>query len=447
MNAKPLPPVAVRRSRPRPLLHLPCRDEAGFTMVELVVGIFIFGIVITGVMMSMSSALNVTRQNRNRSIAANLAAQEMDLVRSTKFTDLPLGEVITTTSIDGVPYTIKRETAWVTAGATSGACQTASGTDPAYLSVDVSVSWSNMKGVKVPASNTVVTPPVGTYDTNTGNIAVSVKNAAGLPQEGVSVSLTQTGETQTTTSDGCAFFAFEDVGTYTVSVTKAGYVSDQGVATPTQNASVQIGGTTSSQFQYDRASTLALTLTPASGAPLPTSPGMPVSLGNTHILPSGSLIYAGTGSTRTINSLFPYTDGWDTWAGACSDADPEGVRPIGGPYYNGASRTAPIAVTPGGTSSGVVTMPALTVRTQNTSGVARANVAVTATHVVPAGATVDPKCPAGEVYQLGSTDATGNRLVGLPWGKWTISAAGTSTTQTITLNPNTAPPFQVTIQW
>jgi type II secretory pathway pseudopilin PulG len=416
-------------------------------MIELVIGIFIFGVVITGVMVSMSSALNVTRQNRNRSIAANLAAQEMDLVRSTKFTDLPLGEVLTTTTIDGVPYTIKRETGWVTAGATSGPCQTVSGNDPAYLSVDVGVSWNNMKGVKVPVSNTVVTPPVGTFDTNTGNIAVSVKNAAGLPQEGVAVSLTQTGESQTTTSDGCAFFAFEDAGNYTVSVFKAGYVSDQGLGTATQGASVQVGGTTSSQFLYDRAATLSpLVLTPTGGAPLPTSPGVPVSLGNTHIVPSGSLVVAGTGSSRTIGSLFPYTDGWETWAGACSDADPEGVKPIGGPYYVGASRTPPIAVTPGGTSSGTVSMPALTVRTQTILSVARPNVAVTATHVVPAGATVDPKCPGGEVYQLGSTDATGTRIVGLPWGRWTISAAGTSTTAVVVLNPNTTP-SPVVIQW
>ena len=267
--------------RPHPLQN----REDGFSMVELVIGIFIFGIVITGVLVSMTSSLNLTRQNRNRSIAANLASQEMDTVRSTEFVELPLGEVLTTQTIDGVPYIVKRETAWVTAGATSGACQTTSGTDPAYLSVDVSVTWNNMAGVKAPTANTVVTPPVGTYGANTGNVAVSIKNAAGLPVENMAVSLVQSGHTQSTTSDGCAFFGFENVGTYTVSVSGSGYVSDQGVATPTQSATVQAGGTTSIQFQYDRAATLNLTLAPTGGAALPVSPGVPVSLGNTHILP------------------------------------------------------------------------------------------------------------------------------------------------------------------
>ncbi|HEY6566860.1 MAG TPA: hypothetical protein VI341_05000, partial [Actinomycetota bacterium] len=161
-------------------------------MVELVIGIFIFGIVITGVLVSMTSSLNLTRQNRNRSIAANLASQEMDTVRSTNFVDLTLGEVLTTQTVDGVPYTVKRETAWVTAGATSGACQSVTGgNDPAYLSVDVSVTWNNMAGVKPPTANTVVTPPVGTYGANTGNVAVSIKNAAGQPVENLAVTLVQ----------------------------------------------------------------------------------------------------------------------------------------------------------------------------------------------------------------------------------------------------------------
>ena len=60
-------------------------------MVELVMAIFIFGIVITGIAAGMTSSLNLTRQNRNRSVAANLASQEMDTVRSTPFTSLVIG--------------------------------------------------------------------------------------------------------------------------------------------------------------------------------------------------------------------------------------------------------------------------------------------------------------------------------------------------------------------
>jgi prepilin-type N-terminal cleavage/methylation domain-containing protein len=436
--------------RNRLLMNMPTRamGEDGFTMVELVVAIFIFAIVVTGVAAGMSSALNLTRQDRNRSIAANLASQEMDTVRSTNFTDLTLGQVVTTQSIDGVQYTITRETGWVSAGAAGGACQ-ATGSDPAYLSVDVSVVWPNMQGVKPPSSNTVVTPPVGTFDPNSGNVAVTVKNAAGQSQAGVPVNVVETSESQTTTSDGCAFFAYEPAGAYTINLNRAGYVSDQGVAVPTQTATVQAGGTIPLTFQYDKASTLSLTLQGAGGAPLPTDAArfIPVSLGNTHIVPSGLKVVAGVaGTSRTAGSLFPYTDGWDTFAGSCSDADPEGIKPVGGPYYVGASRTAPISVTPGNTSSGTVPLPALTVQTRTLVPAARPNVQVTATHVVPGGAAVDPGCTAGEVYTLGNTNASGNLTVALPYGKWSISAAGTATTATVQLSPlSVAGP--VTISW
>ena len=438
------------RRRPRVLLSLSkgIRREDGFTLVEVVMAMFIFGLVISGVVVGMTSSLNVTRQNRNRSIAANLASQEMDTVRSTAFTDLPLGQVISTQTIDGVPYTITRETGWVNANASSGPCQAPSGSTLAYLSVDVSVTWTNMKGVKAPVSNTVVTPPVGTYDPNSGHVAVTVKNAAGQPQPGVPVTFTggSVTDTQNTASDGCAFFAYEPTGSYTVSLNRSGFVSDQGAASPSLAATVVAGSTVPLQFQYDQAATINATLVATGSAPLPTTGGIPVSLGNTHILPSGVTTVAGTGASRTLGSLFPFVDGWDLWGGRCSDADPEGVKPTGGAYYVGASRTAPVTVTPGGTSAGTVSLPALTVQTRTTTATARPNVVVTATHVVPSGVSVDPGCPSGEVYTLGTTNASGNLTVGLPYGKWTISAQGTSTTVTTTLSPLTAP-TPVTISW
>ena len=275
-------------------------------MVELVVGIFIFALVIGGIVAGMSSSLNLTRQNRNRSIAANLASQEMDTVRSTEFTDLPLGSVTATQTVDAVPYTITRETQWVTPNATSGPCQAPSGSALAYLSVTVSVTWNNMAGVPAPVSHTVVTPPVGTYDTSRGHVSVLVLDAAGAPQEGIPVALTgpDVPETQTTTTDGCAFFAYKPSGEYTVTLSRASYVDDQGIASPVQSATVAAGSTVSLQFQYDGAATLSLSLLGNTGGAAPTS--VPVTLGNTHILPSGEKMFTGSGSPRTISGLFPY---------------------------------------------------------------------------------------------------------------------------------------------
>ena len=219
--------------RARQLLYRRVADlkggEGGFSMIELVMAIFIFGLVVAGISAGMMSTLALTRQDRNRSVASNLASQEMDLVRSTDFTSLPLGQSITTQSVDGVVYTIDRESEWVTQSATSGPCQAPPGSNLAYMSVNVSVTWPNMAGVQPPESSTIVAPPVGTYDPNNGHIAVTVRDRNGLPQDGVLVTITggTVTATQDTSADGCAFFAYEPAGAYTVTVSSTGYVDDQ----------------------------------------------------------------------------------------------------------------------------------------------------------------------------------------------------------------------------
>lgn len=416
-------------------------DEAGFTMVEMVIGIFIFAMVIGGVVVGMSSSLNLTRQNRNRSIAANLAAQEMDTVRSTEFTDLPLGFTSTGQSVDGIPYTIARDTQWVTPNATSGPCQAPPTATLAYLSVVVSVTWTNMAGVPPVTSSTVLTPPVGTYDPNTGHIGVMVRDAAGVPQEFVPVNISGPGVTdsQTTSADGCAFFAFEPVGSYTVTLNKPGFVSDQLLTAPAQSATVGAGSTVSLQFEYDNAATLNATLQGGSGGVVPAN--IPMTLANTRLLPTGKKTFAGTGTTRSLLGLFPYVDGYEMFAGSCLAADPEGLNGAVA-IYPGASRPAATAVTPGGTSSATVPMHTLIVHTQNTSGVARPNIPVTARNVTDAG------CPTAVTYPLGSTNASGDLTVALPYGSWIIGAApATTNTTTQLLSPLVPATPTATVQW
>ena len=417
------------------------QDEAGFSMVEMVIGIFIFAMVIGGVVVGMSSSLNLTRQNRNRSIAANLASQEMDTARSTEFSDLPLGFVTTTQSVDGVPYTITRETEWVTPNATSGPCQAPSGSTLAYLSIVINVSWNNMAGVPPAKSSTVITPPVGTYDPFTGHIGVMVRDAAGVPQELVPVAISGPGvsDTQTTSADGCAFFAFQPIGAYTVSLNKAGYVNDQLLTGPSQSATVGAGSTVSLQFQYDNAATMNLTLVGGAGGVIPAN--IPVTLANTHLLPSGKKTFAGTGSSRSLLGLFPYVDGFESFAGSCLAADPEGMNGAVA-IYPGASRDAVTSVTPGGTSAATVNLHSVIIHTQQSAVTPRPGATVTARNLTDAG------CPTVVIYTVGATDASGNITAALPYGNWQFGVtSGTSTLVTQLLSPLSPATPTVTIQW
>ena len=179
-------------------------DEAGFTMVEMMMAIFIFGLVITGLAVGMASSLNLTRQNRNRSIAANLASQQMDTVRSMDFDDLnDVTQQAQPTTLDArastaCPTPFSQYTRWVyksETGATPGPCQAPPSTaNPlAYISVVTSVSWNDMRGVPPVTSSTVVTPPVGIYDQTDGHIAATVLTRDGAPAPGVTVSIASTG--------------------------------------------------------------------------------------------------------------------------------------------------------------------------------------------------------------------------------------------------------------
>jgi prepilin-type N-terminal cleavage/methylation domain-containing protein len=414
------------------------RGDAGFTMVELMVGILIFALVATAVAAGMSSSLNLTRQNKNRSIAANLASQEMDTVRSMKFTDLEaqVGHTEYAQTVDNVPYTVNRDTEWTYPSATSGPCQAPSGSALAYLEVNVYVQWPNMAGVPAPTSETVITPPVGTYNKTTGHIAVLVLDAAGAPQEDVTVTLSPGSEpAQVTPADGCAFFAFQTVGSYTVTLNTTGFVNDQGVTSPSQTVSVVAGTKSSLTFQYDQASTLNLTMAGSSGGIVPAN--LPISLGHTQLAPNGRKVFTGTTNPRTITGLFPYVAGYETWAGNCLDSDPEGINPsTSAAYYPGASRDAPIGVVAGSTSSGTVTMGTIQVQARTAAMAARPGISITfsAAHAAEAGG-----CAAATYTATGTTDASGNLLVALPYGTWTVrlTSPTTTATQSKTLSPLT----------
>ncbi len=271
---------AIYRIRRRASGH--AQDEAGFTMVEMVIAIFIFAMVITGVGVGMSSALNLTRQNRNRSIAANLAAQQMDTIRSTDFDTLDqmtqLVQPVTltpTATVEGVPYTITQDTAWVrknATGAAAGPCQSPpTAANPlAYIAVTTTVTWNDMHGVLPVQTDTVVSPPVGVYDQTEGHIRVTVLNAASTPVSGAIVTIDNptagVSDTATTGADGCAFFAYEPTGAYTVTLSSGvGKVDGQGSATPSQTVTVKSASTSTVQFVFDTAATLSLTLSPKSG--------------------------------------------------------------------------------------------------------------------------------------------------------------------------------------
>jgi hypothetical protein len=376
-------------------------------MIEVLAAILIFGILIGGIASMQSTTLNLIRNNRHRAVAANLASEEMDTVRSTAFENLSIGQAVTTRTIDSIAYTVTRESEWIPKNASAGACDAPSGSDPAYLRVNVSVTWPVMSGTAPVDAHTIITPPVGTYDEDLGHVAVRVLDRDAQPVGGVQIALSGTeSASQFTSSDGCVFFAFLTPGPYTATASAAGYVSDQGVASPAQPVSVVQGAISSLLFAYDRAATLSLTPTGKdAGAPAPAN--VPLVLFNTSILPTGLINRTGSGIPRSVDGLFPYASGYSIWAGSCADADPA--------FHLDGTRPDAIAVEPGQTTSGSVLMPEILVE-MTVGGLPAPGQAITASHGAASG------CPGGESYSVGVTDVDGRLTFALPYGTWTLQA-------------------------
>src|SRR5205085_189625 len=102
------------------------RGERGFTVIELMVALTVFALLLAGIGLVYQSTITVAGQSRYRSVAANLASQQMDAIRKTaneNFSALPTsGRVTSSQTVDGIPYTIYQDAEWVTQDATVGAC-------------------------------------------------------------------------------------------------------------------------------------------------------------------------------------------------------------------------------------------------------------------------------------------------------------------------------------
>ena len=400
--------------------------QDGYSVVELLVALTIFALVFAAVSIGIGRALEVNRGNRNRSTAAYLAARQIEEVRAETFSSVALGRttcVYTTTSCNlPSPYTVVQDVAWASPGSTTTSCDVpnSSGAALAYKRVTVTITWPDMNGVAPVTSQTLLTPPGGTFDPNDGHILVQAFDRDALPLAGKTVSLSGPATaSQTTTSDGCAFFAYLDPGTYTATITASGYVDRQGNQPATLSVGVTASQITRVQFDYDQAATLSVGLVTPSGAVATIPSGIAMTVANSNLTvgtKSFSEASTGSGSTRTVTPLFPYASGYQVWAGDCADADPA--------FFAGGSRGAFLATNRGATTSGSAALDAIDVTvTSGGTTLKNTTVSVQAIH----GGTATAGCTGGETLSSSiKTDASGKLRIAVPYGTWSVKVTSGS---------------------
>ncbi len=418
--------------------------ESGLTLIELMVAITIFAIAITGIAAMANSGLNLARNNRNRSIAANLASEQVDAFRAASFEDVvaDVGQTTETETVNDVDFEVVRQLSWVDQESESGACDVSitSGLTPRLLRVVIDVKWTAMGGIDPVRSETVLTPPIGQFDPTKGNIAVRIFDREAGPGFGHPVTVTGPDNPphQVTIDDngevGCAFFPALTPGMYTVTLGTAGFVDRQGLAGPQQTIAVSSGTVSSVQFDYDQASSISATLSVPGGGTVPAD--VPLTIGNNQILPLGTRVVPGSGTVRLLSDLFPFADGYHIWAGSCADADAEGEDLVnGGPYWPGAVRAPSVPADPGVLTNTTVELESLDV-TVTRSGVEIPSATVRALHGP------DDGCESGETVELGITDSLGAVTGAIPFGTWQLRVDGAtpvSTWPTAVVDPTATP--------
>jgi prepilin-type N-terminal cleavage/methylation domain-containing protein len=437
---------------------LPNRNETGMTLIELVVAMMVFALISVALAYSMLAALRATGNSRGRVVAANLAAQEIDLVRSVDNVFNLLDDSRQQT-IDGITYTVSRDTGWVNSSGGDDSCGAGSGSLQ-YKRVNVTVSWAGTRGGSVRA-DTVVAPSSKINDPAFGAIVVKVTNNSGTGVAGVAVSLSVASPADgavkpvdsvpETDSEGCAYALKVTPGNYFVSIEKLDYVDVTQAAKPKTTTPIRVtqAAATAVPFTYDKAATVAISYAPNYAGP--------VSFPSNLVLSVQSTFGVALAPRAASLKLFPFGSGYSIYSGAitnlpggapaCDSLDParwpDGVRdsqPI-------SSGPAPSFEThPGESSSVALEMGVLRVSNSSNSNWTD----VSAVQVTETDAAGDPGCSLAPVtLALGSVKANSSSSIALPYGTWRIvlgtTSSGSSITSVLNLTPGQTSGAQVTL--
>src|SRR5664280_2102568 len=384
-------------------------------MLEVIVSMVIFGVVALIVAGLIVNTIHLTTSNTQRTVAANLAAQQIEAVRDTRTLDILDGQTVLKT-VGGTTYTITQTANYVVGGSATSAC-TGSGDQLSYKLITVIATWPDMGAVQPVRSDTLRSLGIGSdgLDASMGTLAVAVQGATGDPQPDVQVTVSPGGVARTTGVGGCALFVgLNPAVTYTVTVDKLGFVGIEGAQQVTvNNAGIQAGKITRTSVNYQQKGALEVSLLSPAGFLPPVD--LALTLSNNLFTPSTDRPFkdcAGvatapqscvSGTPRTAAALYPGKYG--AWAGTCTDAKP----------------TIPPDLTdvpPGMSAAATVGLGGVPIQVRKADGTAVTGESVYAVHAATAG------CPAGESWPLLPNGAS-DLQAALPLGAWTLSLSPT----------------------
>jgi hypothetical protein len=381
-------------------------------LIEVMIGALILATTSFAVLNGLDGAQKTGRVNKERSVSATLAQQDIERLRSYPIPALSNFSQLRSVNVAGVNYAVQSDTEWVRDA--SGVLNCTDDTAQAdYLKISSTV--------RSPAQTTPVrevsllTPAAGSFSTTAGTLVVKLTDRNNAPLAGVSVSLSGTASySDTTNSEGCAIFGYITAGDYDVDV--PGRVSWGGDNSLTSQATVVAAKTSLKQLEVDAPASLRAHLMKPDGSAATWSE---IQAANAK-LPGGIRDFTSATAVTSIDAtgLFPFLDGYGVYAGGCAKNNPS----YWDPTYFSSSGKGFVTLAPSDNLKDVnVQMGVVNVNVKNS-----ASAVLSGARVVLRQADSGTGCNVDLLMANLTTDAAGSASAVLPFGTYSVCASGTS---------------------
>ncbi|MEA2269722.1 MAG: hypothetical protein QOC64_2332 [Solirubrobacteraceae bacterium] len=388
--------------------HSTFSDESGFALIEVLVSAALLAIIAAGLFGAFDGSGKVSGALKARAIAASLAQDDQERLRSLPVAQLSnLRAAPYPVAVEGISYTVASRADWVADASSSTSCAS-NGAAADYLKITSTVTPPAGIGTRPVKVESLVTPTVGTFGPNQGSLAVRVSDRLDKGVAGVPVTITGPATaSDTTDANGCAFFGYMPVGSYSLSAARVGHVDVDHNTTHTATATIASQQVSTVGFLLDLAGGVEVdfTTTPA------TAPAQAGDVRFVHSSMTVGKLRFGPGTPAdaiTATDLFPFTSVYSVHAGDCDAADPTKQKDPA-TSVNTPQPVDTVQVVPGDLDQPLlVYLPPMTVTVTGTGATSTA-----------ADIYVTPQSGCGSKTKLGTTSG-GTLTAGVPYGAYTV---------------------------
>jgi Tfp pilus assembly protein PilV len=343
------------------------RDEAGSMLIEVVISASLLIMVSVGVFNAFDAATRSTAQERHRARAHSIAQSDLARMRTMRISDLwgsgfqGLDQTWTVTE-DDQTYTVRSRAQVISDATGTASCDEGSSSND-YFKVSSTVTWSSIGGRPPVVAVTLVAPPNGSVNPNSGSLAIRVEDSQSVGIAGVAIAGSGAGSfSGVTDENGCAIFGNLPAGDYTLDLSgiASGLVDVDGNPPEPRDTSVVAESTNTVVFQYDEPGSVPVVFTTKNYAnATAASNAEAIVVFNTGMSTARSFGTPGTRvPTITATSLFPFPSPYSIYAGTCEGHNPN-PNELDPPPAPGA--IAAVSVPPGTdlTTPATIQLPAL----------------------------------------------------------------------------------------